>query len=350
MSRPLPLVCLGAALLANAAPAAEADWFRAVQYTSRTVVLRGCSECQGEPDDLCEVRKGAQFQPLDQYARQRWPAPGRVKLLRSRADPDCAVPATGPKGLFAPGGAIELAAIRIASAAPSTALLERFRPGRAVRSWPPAPQRRKGEQPQPAQPQRSLLRLALVCWPSDQGWPHQAAAGVDGRAALDPRNACEWWLLPVKAAGEPDLDAASFPLDGTPWPAAFSYGDGRWARAFDRTSAFDDALLLGEGAAQEDPPAPMPAVAASVPEAAAAAALCGEAARARSATLDRFDQWDAQLRGSSRSSLDRGSWTLNAAAWVGHCQELNALRAALEQQLGCAVELHGLCAGGEEAR
>jgi len=154
----------------------------------------------------------------------------------------------------------------------------------------------------------------------------------------------------VKAAGEPDLDAASFPLDGTPWPAAFSYGDGRWARAFDRTSAFDDALLLGEGAAQEDPPAPMPAVAASVPEAAAAAALCGEAARARSATLDRFDQWDAQLRGSSRSSLDRGSWTLNAAAWVGHCQELNALRAALEQQLGCAVELHGLCAGGEEAR
>ena len=61
-------------------------------------------------------------------------------------------------------------------------------------------------------------------------------------------------------------------------------------------------------------------------------------------------QWDSQLRGSSRRSLDRGSWTLNAAAWAGHCQELDALRAALEQQLGCAMEQQGRCAGGEEAR
>ena len=95
MSRPFPLVLLGTALLANTASAADApDWFRAIQYTSRaSVALRGCSECQGEPDDLCEVRRGAQVQSLDQYARQRWPAAGRVKLLRSRADPDCAVPA-----------------------------------------------------------------------------------------------------------------------------------------------------------------------------------------------------------------------------------------------------------------
>jgi hypothetical protein len=349
MSRPLPLVFLGAALLANAAPAAEEDWFRAVQYTSRTVVLRGCSECQGEPDDLCEVRRGAQMQGLEQYARQRWPAPGRVKLLRSRADPDCAVAATGPKGLFGPSGAIEVAAIRVASTAPSAALLERFQPGRAVRGWPRAPHRRKGEQPQPAQPQRSLLRLAVVCWPSEQGWPHQPAAGVDGRAALDLRNACEWWLLAVKPTGEPDVEAASFPLDGTPWPAAFSYGDGLWARAFDRTSAFDEALLLGERSAQEERSAPMPAVASSPSGTTAAPAQCGEAAREKSATLDRFDQWDSQLRGSSRRSLDRASWRLNAAAWVGHCQEMDALRAALEQQLGCAVELQGLC-GGPEAR
>jgi hypothetical protein len=351
VSRALPLMLLGAAFVAEGAPAPDpADWFRAVQYTSRTVVLRGCSECEGEPDDVCEVRRGAQVQALEQYARQRWPVPGRMKLLRSRADPDCAVPATGPKGLFGPSAAIELAAIRVASTAPSTALLERFQPGLAVRGWPRAPQRRKGEQPQIAQPQRSLLRLALVCWPSEQGWPQPAAAGVDGRAVLDPSNACEWWLLPVKPTGEPDVDAASFPLDGNPWPATFSYGDRRWARAFDRTVPAGDALLLGEGSAQEEPPAPAPAVAPPPTQIGAAVAPCGEGAHAKSATLDRFDQWDAQLRGSTRRSLDRGTWVLNAAAWVGHCQEMDALRAALEQQLGCAVDLQGLCAGGQEVR
>src|SRR5207244_12921090 len=134
---PLPLVSLGAALLANPAPAADAaDWFRAVQYTSRaTVVLRGCSECQGEPDDVCEVRRGAQVQGLEQYARQRWPAAGRVTLLRSRADPDCAVPAGGPKGLFAPSGAIALAAIRVACPGPYLALLPRFMPVVHERRW-----------------------------------------------------------------------------------------------------------------------------------------------------------------------------------------------------------------------
>jgi hypothetical protein len=343
------MVVLGAALSSNRAVGDAGDWFRAVQYTSRAnVVLRGCSECQGEPDDLCEVRRGAQVQALEQYARQRWPAPGRVKLLRSRADPDCAVPATGPKGLFGPSSAVELAAIRMASTTPSTALLERFQPQLAIRGWPRAPERRKGEQPQPARPQRSSLRLGVVCWPAERGWPGPAAAGVDGRAALEHGNACEWWLLPVKPTGEPDVEAASFPLGGTPWPAAFSYGDARWARAFDRTSPLDDAVLLGEGPAQEPPPAPVPPLDPGPAGTSAASVRCGDAARAKSATLDRFDQWDSQLRGSSRRSLDRGSWTLNAAAWVGHCQEMDALRAALEQQLGCAVEQQGVCAPGEE--
>jgi len=351
VTRRLPLMVLGALIANRAAAADPADWFRAIQYTSRpNVVLRGCSECQGEPDDVCEVRKGAQVQALEQYARQRWPAPGRMKLLRSRADPDCAVPATGPKGLFGPSAAIELAAIRIASTPPSTALLDRFQPALAVRGWPRAPQRRKGEEPRPAQPQRSSLRLALVCWPSEQGWPQPAGAGVDASAALDRSNACEWWLLPVKPTGEPDVDAPSFPLEGRPWPAAFRYGTGRWVGAFDRSSPLEDALLLGDSPAQEAPPAPMPAMAPPPSATTVAAARCGDAARARSATLDRFDQWDARLRGSSRRSLDRSSWTLNAAAWVGHCQELDALRAALEQQLGCAVEQQGACGAFEEAR
>src|SRR5207248_8447733 len=159
---------------------------------------------------------------------------------------------------------------------------------------------------------------------------HPEAASLDGRASLERSNACEWWLLPVKPTGEPDVEAASFPLGGRPWPAEFSYGDGRWARAFDRGSPLDDAVLLGEGPAQEPPPpAPIPAVDPPPGTTSAAAARCGDAARAKSATLDRFDQWDSQLRGSPRRSLDRDSWTLNAAAWAGHCQELDALHAAL---------------------
>jgi hypothetical protein len=347
--RGLTLLGITAALASGQTQAADAaDWFRAVQYTSRkSVALRGCSECKGEPDDLCEVRRGAQVQPLDQYAQKRWPAPGRLKLLRSRADPDCAVPATGAKGLFGASGAIELAAVRLASAAPSAALLERFQPDLAVRGWPRAPQHRKGEEPQPAVLQRSSLRIGLVCWPAERGWPNPSPAGLDARA-LDRSNTCEWWLLPVKPAGEPDVEGASFPLGGRPWPAAFAYGDARWPRAFDATSQLDDAVLLGD----VTPPAPAAPVAATEPAPSAAVAAvrrCDAAARARSATLDRFDQWDLQLRGSSRPSLDRSSLTVNAAAWIGHCPELGALRAALEQQLGCAVEQQGDCAG-EEAR
>ena len=341
-------LALAAALSGNRAQGDDADWFRAVQYTSRaSVVLRGCSDCQGEPDDRCEVRKGAQVQPLEQYARGRWPAPGRVKLLRSRADPDCAVRATGPQSLLGPAGAVELAAIRLAAAPPSAALLERFPPQIAVRGWPRSPDRRQSERPQAAQPQRSSLRLGLVCWPAERGWPHPAAAGVDARAALERSNSCEWWLLPVGPTGEPDVEAASFPLEGHPWPAAFGYGDERWARAFDRSSPFDETILLGE-APPPDPPAARLSPEEAPPAKTAGRVRCGDAERARSATLERFDQWDAQLRRASRRSLDRDSWTLNAAVWAGHCPEMDALRAALEEQLGCAVEQQGSCAGEEE--
>jgi hypothetical protein len=74
---------------------------------------------------------------------------------------------------------------------------------------------------------------------------------------------------------------------------------------------------------------------------------CGDAARAHAATLDRFDQWDLQIRSATRASLDRGSWTLDAAAWSGHCQELDVLRTSLEQQLACAVAVSGHCASLE---
>jgi hypothetical protein len=285
------------------------DWFSVYQYAPKTVALRGCSECKGEPDDLCEVRSGAQVRRVDEV---RGMMEGRVYLLRSRADPDCAVPAKAL--LHSP---LELAAMRIARAAPSQALLDRARP--AVKGWPRAPQKRKAEPAYTAaRPQRSTLRLALVCWASEEGWP---------RAGLDANNPCEWWLLPLRD-GEPDLSAASFPLDAKP----FSFGDSRWSRAFDPGASLDDSILLGETSA------PAPELAAP-----AAIAHCGDAARARTAVLDRFEQWEAQIRGSRRS-IDPASWTLNAAAWSGHCQEMDVLRGALEQQLGCALSQQGQCA------
>jgi hypothetical protein len=287
---------------------ALADWFSVYQYTPKSVELRGCSECKGERDDVCEVRGGAQVRALDEIRR----APeSRVYLLRSKADPDCAVPVRSFTR-----SPVELVAIRIAHAAPSAPLLERAGP--AVNGWPRAPQKRKSEPALAARPQRAALRLSLLCWASEQGWP---------LAGLDASNACEWWLLPIKD-GAPDLIAPSFPLESKP----FTFGDARWARAFDPAALLDDSILLGESAAPTEPAPPPPSI-----------AHCGDAARARTAVLERFEQWEQQIRGARRS-LDSARWTLNAADWSGHCQEMDVLRAALEQQLGCALSQEGRCA------
>jgi len=92
-------------------------------------------------------------------------------------------------------------------------------------------------------------------------------------------------------------------------------------------------------------PAPAAVMGARAP------ARCPGDGQVRTAVLDRFDQWEAQLVGARRS-LDRSTFTLDAAAWSGHCQELDVLRSALEHQLGCAVGQEGRCvrAFGEPAR
>lgn len=332
-----------AALLLLALAANAPDWFRVYQYAQKTATLRGCSECQGEPDDVCEVRAGAQSRALDEYAAGRPPAPGRIRLLRSKADPDCAPHA---KAMFSPKGTVELAAIRMARAPPSAALLDRFPARFAVEGWPQAPQRRKGVAPRAATPDRSALRASLLCWGSERAWP---------AVELGPGSTCEWWLLPVHADGEPDLAGASFPLlaQHNRWPEPFHFGDARWSRAFDRAAALEESALLGEEPPRPDPPAaaqlPAPAP-PPAPAAAPTAARCGAEARQRTALLDRFDQWERQIVGPRRS-LDRASWTLDAAAWSGHCPELDVLRSVLERQLGCAVGQEGRCVGpaGAEA-
>jgi hypothetical protein len=317
-----------AALLVMLA-AAAADGFRAVQYTAKPVSLRGCADCKGEPDDVCEIRPGAQVLSFEEYARLRWPAPGRIKLLRPSAEAGCAVTV---KALFGPRAPVELAAVRLAASPPSTALLEKLRLRTAVRGWPHRPPRHV-DAAIAAAPQRTALRAAVVCWPSEHGWPMAAAAHPESAAALDATNSCEWWLLSVNAAGEPDLSGASFAID----EPAFAAGAARWAHAFDIAAPLDESLLAGAPA-----PAPLPA-----PVAAAPVARCGEAARERTATLDRFDQWDLQIRHASTPSLDRAALTLPAASWSGHCQELEVLRAALEQQLECSLTVEGHCVGAE---
>jgi len=318
-----------AALLAAGSEAP--DWFRAWQYTAKPATLRGCSECQGEPDDVCEVLPGAQSRAIAEYALQQSPAADRVKLLRSKADPDCAVRAAAFFSLRSP---VELAAIRLARTPPSLALLDRLGVRYSVAGWPRAPQRRKGLQLVAATPDRAALRIGLVCWGAERAWP---------AVELGAASACEWWLLPVRANGEPDLARASFPLvaQRDRWPQLFRFGERRWSRAFDRAQPLDESLLLGEDLRAEQPPQP---VAAASPAPPTAIAPCGGEGRARSPVLDRFDQWEEQIVGPRRS-LDRIGWTVDAGAWSGHCQELDVLRAALEQQLGCALAQEGRCIG-----
>ena len=330
---------MSAALLAVAVVASGTDapdWFRAVQYAAKPTALRGCSECQGEPDDVCEVRAGALARALGESTALLSPAPNRVKLLRSKADPDCAVQ---PATLFGARGTVELAALRLARTPPSAALIDRFAVRLAVAGWPRAPQRRKGQRLVAVAADRAELRAALVCWGAERAWP---------TAELGPATFCEWWLLPVRSDNEPDLSRPSFPLIAgrDRWPEKFRFGDRRWSRAFDRSAPLDESILLGEPQAPPPPP-PVPVV--TPPP---AVARCGEG-RVRTAVLDRFDQWEAGIVGRARS-LDRTAWTLDAAAWSGHCQELDVLRSALEQQLGCALAQEGRCVGlsalKEEAR
>ncbi len=323
--------------LALVAAAEAPDWFRAWQYAAKPGSLRGCSECQGEPDDVCEVRAGAQGRPMSEYMQQRPVEAERIKLLRSKADPDCAVPAATFFGSRAP---LDLAAIRLARAPPSAALIERFAPRSAVGGWPRAPQHRKGLQMAAALPDRAGLRTALVCWGSERGWPS---------SELGASTSCEWWLLPVTPDGEPDLSRSSYPLI-----AQFRFGDPRWARAFDRTAPLEESILTGEEPAR--PEAARPETVSGAPASPAPAAVrvparCSGEGQVRTAVLDRFDQWEAQVVGARRS-LDRSTITLDVGAWSGHCQELDVLRSALEQQLGCAVGQEGRCVGasGEEPR
>jgi hypothetical protein len=319
-----------------------AEGFLVVQYAPKPVSLRGCAECKGEPDDVCEVRAGLEAQPIGDYLKARWPAQGRLKLIRSKAESDCAVQA---KALLGPGARLELAAVHMQTVLPAAGVLESVGP--AVEGWPRRLQR--GSKAVLRKPDRALLREAVVCWPSEQGWP--APARSDARP-LDATNRCEAWLLAVKPeTGEPDASGISFPLKR----ASFAFAPP--AAAADATAPPASAPRESPALAAAEPPAQRMKASGLGPQASdqnldppqlTAAPACGDAARAHAATLDRFDQWDLQIRGATRASLDRATFTLDAPAWTGHCQELDVLRGVLEQQLSCSVAVSGICAA--EAR
>lgn len=298
-----------AALLAIAL----SDGFRVYQYTPKAVVVRGCAECAGEPDETCQIPAGVQTRGLSEYARGRWPAQGRLKLLVSSADPDCAVPEQKPRGT------LELAAIHLGEAAPTDSLFASA--GKGVRGWPRAPNHRTPEEVPVAEARRASLRPAMVCWPAKSGWPSPRGEGKDARAGLDPANSCEPWLLAVTAAGAPDPGGASFRAG-----PATAFGDARFLRAM-------QSLVPAAPPRAEAPPRLEEKKKAGCPEAAAA----------RPAVVERFLQWERSIRGAGASSLDRHAFSLDAVAWAGHCQELEVLHAALERQLGCAVAQEGRC-------
>jgi hypothetical protein len=242
---------------------------------------------------------------------------------------------------------VELAAIRMAASPPSPELFEQVALGAAVSGWPRRSRKQATAPASAPAPDRTALRTALVCWPSEKGWPSPAARG-DARATLQKANPCEWWMLAVRPdTGEPDPAGTSFPIGIKPFPATSP----QWAAAFDPAVQVEDALLRHLAGTSQPTRELAPELArAPAPAPALEPALdpkpqpCGEAARSRSATLDRFDQWDRQIRNSPTASLDRASFSLDAAAWSGHCQELDVLRAALERQLGCTAALAGECA------
>jgi hypothetical protein len=228
------------------------------------------------------------------------------------------------------------------TAPPAVTLLESLGP--PVDGWPRGPQRRTAAAASSSRkPDRAALRQAVLCWPSERGWP--SAARSDARP-LDASNRCEAWLLAVKPdTGEPDLGGISFPLKQASFVYAPSSGAAADARATATTTA--TATPTATAMTTATPTATATATAREPPAHPVPRGECGDAARAHAATLDRFDQWDLQIRSATRASLDRGSWTLDAAAWSGHCQELDVLRASLEQQLACAVAVFGHCASLE---
>ena len=377
MKKLFPLSIAAASLCAAAAGAAP---FRVHQFAvyGSPLSSKGCAECGAPPS--CEPAR-AESVPFADYARDRWVSPRGMRLVGVSCVADAADLLLGKSG-------VALAAIRLADDPPRQALLDLSpKTPPSAMGWPAPPTRRQ-QGPNALRPaprgDPALLRLAVVCWPSVEGWPVPAdRQGTAAGAVLDPKNPCEWWLLPFKARGsagelEPDLTARSFlvvPNSRETFQGRF-HARRDWPEVFTDTNkpiedalesgwdvapvATDAALAASAGAmtagastagsatsaAPESRAAEArPSSAATRPTAQAALGVCpADVATANPAVFGRFAAW-ADRFGVSEGQAE--PW--RPSGWQGRCGAYEVLRSALEERLGCRLDVEA-CARQDDAR
>lgn len=354
---------VGAAMVAAVAGAAGAAPFRVYQFAlnGSPLSVKSCAECGSATAPTCQPWR-IESVPFADYAKNRWVAPRGVRLIGNDCVADAADLLLGKSG-------VALAAIRLADDPPRQALLDLSpKAPPSVVGWPTPPTRRQGSSALSPAPRTdpSLLRLAAVCWPAVDGWPVPSdRAGADALASLDPKNPCEWWLLPFKARGaagelEPDLTSRSYlvvPNSREEWRGRFA-ARRNWPELFsaDQARSIEDALEAGWDAAPTASDAALAATAGamaaaaspSAPPARPAASKAG-AAQARGAAPAAcpagIDAANPAVFGRFAAWADRfgvsagGEEAWRPSRWQGRCGAYEVLRSALEERLGCRLDV-----------
>ena len=342
-------VLLAVWLLASAAQASPP--FRVYQFVPRGAAA---SKMQCQPRRL----ESLAFADWD---KMRWVTPRGLKLLGKECTADAAE-------LIAAKAGLAIAAIRVSEEPPRAALLDLSpKTPPSTPGWPsPIVRRRLGSDLLKPAPRgdASMLRLAAVCWPSVDAWPvPQDRAGENSHASLEPKNQCEWWLLPFKQAKggsdlEPDLDGRSFLVIANSrdaWDGQFN-ARLHWPQLFsDPTLNIQEALEAGWDKVPTANEGSLWASSGSMNAGAAAKAApgqsstaqvrsgilpacAGEVAQTHEAVFARFASW-ADRFGVSESKDP--AWS--PARGEGRCGAYEVLRSALEETLACKLEA-GACA------
>ncbi len=347
-------------LLTVVATAAGAAPFRVYQF-----VPRGAASSRLQ----CEPRR-LEILPFADYAKGRWAAPRGLRLLDKDCIADAAEVINGRVGLA-------FAAIRVADEPPRAAILDLSpKAPPSTFGWPaPIIRRRSGADGLRPAPRGdpSMLRVAAVCWPSVEAWPVPAdREGSEALGTLEPKNQCEWWMLPFKQARgsgelEPDLDGRSYLIvansrdewDGQfnarlHWPALFTGQDLNIQEAleagWDKVPTANEASLWTSAGAMSGPDTHRDARAAltapPVPVRAGALPPCApDVDKTHEKVFARFAAWADKfgLQGGQGASEGGQGAAWDPARWQGRCGAYEVLRSALEETLACKLDA-GACA------
>jgi hypothetical protein len=296
------------------------------------------------------------------WDKMRWVPPRGIKLLGK----DCVADAAELIGAKA---GLAIAAIRVSEEPPRAAILDLSpKAPPSTPGWPsPILRRRLGSDTLKPAPRgdTSMLRLAAVCWPSVEAWPvPQDRQGETTLPSLEPKNQCEWWMLPfkqTKSGGdvEPDLDGRSYLVvansrdawDGQfnarlHWPQLFSDPTLNIQEAleagWDKAPTADEGSLWASSGSQMNAgaaPKSQPMMQAATQARSGVLPPCGgEVAQTHEAVFARFAAW------ADRFGISEGrdpAWS--PSRWEGRCGAYEVLRSALEETLACKLEA-GACA------